>query len=169
MSRKVRPLETCGASRCTTNRRGTKVPVLHFAAPRPTQPADALTSENRLKGVALDRLHRRLIDAPANNNPAGTARTASHGSASLFIFFLRPGALATIPMCIKAPRRAGVGTYPRQHYRAYAARDAGCTLHSLRGSLPLCPRDSPSAERDWKKFRESTHTRTTCSSLTISG
>lgn len=125
MSRKVRPLETCGASRCTTNRRGTKVPVLHFAAPRPTQPADALTSENRLKGVALDRLHRRLIDAPANNNPAGPARTASTGSTSLFIFFLRPGALATIPMCIKAP--VLVRTYPRQHYRAYAAR---CDLAS---------------------------------------
>jgi len=51
-----------------------KSPVLHFAAPRPTQPADALTSENRLKGVALDRLHWRLIDAPVNNNPAGPGR-----------------------------------------------------------------------------------------------
>lgn len=34
--------------------------VLHF---RGLQPTDALTSENHLKGVALDRLHRRLIDA----------------------------------------------------------------------------------------------------------
>ena len=67
---------------------------------RPTfrglQPTDALTSENHLKGVALDRLHRRLIDAAEQQS-----RRIRATPASLFIFFLRPDALATIPTCIK--------------------------------------------------------------------
>jgi len=80
MSRKVRPLETCVALHDKSPWNKSPRPTFR-RAPRPTQPADALTSENRLKGVALDRLHRRLIDASANNNPTDPARTASHGSA----------------------------------------------------------------------------------------
>lgn len=143
MSRKVRPLETRGASRCTTNRRGTKVSVLHFAA-RPTQPADALTSENRLKGVALDRLHRRLIDAPANNNPRGPARSTSSFPIHLL---LAPSRISDNTL-----RALSAGRYPRQHYRAYAAR---CNQPSSSS-----PRPSPLLRllhrAGTKKFREST-------------
>lgn len=63
---------------------------------RSLQPTDALTSENHLKGVLLDRLHRRLIDAPEQQS-----RRIRATPASSFIFFLQPNALATIPPCIK--------------------------------------------------------------------
>ena len=57
--------------------------VLHF---RGLQPTDALTSENHLKGVALDRLHRRLIDATVPTIAPDPRLYAA--PASLFIFFL---------------------------------------------------------------------------------
>lgn len=62
---------------------------------RPTfgglQPTDAVTSENHLKGVALHRLHRLLIDA---------SEQQSRASFSIHLL-LALDALATMLTCIK--------------------------------------------------------------------